>query len=217
MKSSIFKLIKNNIFGFLIGIIITSGISVMAINYAYSSNQVSYNDSDVKSALDDLYNLASNSSNDKSWILSDGEIPKLTSNVVELSWSPNLWAAYHEGIYRDKDAYTPFSQNYGNGATGFISSGYTYYQYKFNSPIAITRCIYTIYGTGGNLSNIKIEASNDNLTFVTLYEKSTDSTPGSLPRYIEFDNNNSYTYYRLSGTLSISSGYYCFGYIQMFL
>ena len=49
---------KNILFGFVLGIIITSGISVMAINM-YSSDKISYNGMDVKSALDDLYNETS--------------------------------------------------------------------------------------------------------------------------------------------------------------
>lgn len=55
------KIIKNNIFGFIIGIIITSSVSVIAATL-YLSNQVSYTPTDttwnvdnVKDALDELH------------------------------------------------------------------------------------------------------------------------------------------------------------------
>ena len=56
---------KNTLFGIIIGIFITSGISVLAVNYIYNSEQVSYvkNDStetDIKTALDELYDKATN-------------------------------------------------------------------------------------------------------------------------------------------------------------
>lgn len=50
---------KNTIFGFIIGIIVSSVIGVSA-SYLYDSNQVSYGESDVKSALDDLYDKTKN-------------------------------------------------------------------------------------------------------------------------------------------------------------
>lgn len=54
---------KNMFFGILIGIVITSGISVYAVNIIYTSNQISYTGSkpeinNVQLALDDLYNIA---------------------------------------------------------------------------------------------------------------------------------------------------------------
>lgn len=57
---------KNTIFGFLIGIIITGSISVLATNYLYQSEDVSYNGTqpNVKAALDELFIM----SNEKSSI-----------------------------------------------------------------------------------------------------------------------------------------------------
>lgn len=59
------RIIKNNIFGFILGIIIMSGIGVLAINYLYNSTDVLYEKSDktqvsVKESLDELYNLQKN-------------------------------------------------------------------------------------------------------------------------------------------------------------
>lgn len=59
MKKTI-KLIKNNILGFIIGAVIFTGVGVSAATYLYSSNQISYSNSnssvtDVKGAIDELY------------------------------------------------------------------------------------------------------------------------------------------------------------------
>ena len=55
------KIIKNNIFGFILGGIIFGFIGVGAAGYMYYSEQVSYKkpdntETDVKTALDELYN-----------------------------------------------------------------------------------------------------------------------------------------------------------------
>ena len=62
------KILNNNtLFGLIIGIIIMSGIGVLAIDYLYNANQVSYKKADntevdVKTALDELYEKTSKSS-----------------------------------------------------------------------------------------------------------------------------------------------------------
>lgn len=56
MNSSVLKIIKNNIFGIIIGGILFGTIGVAATTYLYSSNQVSYKDSNVDEALNELYN-----------------------------------------------------------------------------------------------------------------------------------------------------------------
>ena len=58
------KIIKNNIFGFIIGGVLFSTVGVSATIYLYYSDQVSYNNenttaTDVKAALDNLYELTS--------------------------------------------------------------------------------------------------------------------------------------------------------------
>ena len=60
------KILNNNtLFGLIIGIIIMSGIGVLAIDYLYNANQVSYKKADntevdVKTALDELYDKTKN-------------------------------------------------------------------------------------------------------------------------------------------------------------
>lgn len=53
------KIIKNNIFGFIIGGLIFGVIGVGAATL-YNASQVSYNDGNVKDALDELYRNTSN-------------------------------------------------------------------------------------------------------------------------------------------------------------
>lgn len=66
MKKFINILKHNTLFGIIIGAIIMGGVNVMAIDYLYNANQVSYTPSDdtseikdVKSALDELYSQSS--------------------------------------------------------------------------------------------------------------------------------------------------------------
>lgn len=63
MKKKILKLLKNNIFCFIIGGIMLGTVGVGATTYLFQSNQVSYtkegsNVTDVKGALDELYSLS---------------------------------------------------------------------------------------------------------------------------------------------------------------
>lgn len=54
------KLFKNNIFGFIIGGLIFGVIGVGATTL-YNATQISYNDSNVKTALDELYDMNNSS------------------------------------------------------------------------------------------------------------------------------------------------------------
>lgn len=66
MKNKILKIIKNNIFGFVLGAFLFGFIGASAANYLYNSNQISYNNesstvTDVKGAIDEIYNKIDNS------------------------------------------------------------------------------------------------------------------------------------------------------------
>lgn len=69
MEKIINKLKHNTLFGILIGILLSGAIGVSAATYLYSSNQISYSNSnssatDVKTALDELYETTINSKQD---------------------------------------------------------------------------------------------------------------------------------------------------------
>ena len=55
MKKTLMKLRNNTLLGIIIGGIIFGTIGVGAATYLYSSDQISYGTSDVKSALNELY------------------------------------------------------------------------------------------------------------------------------------------------------------------
>ena len=55
MKKILIQLRHNTLFGIIIGGIIFGAIGVSAVTYLYKSDQVSYGNSDVKSALNELY------------------------------------------------------------------------------------------------------------------------------------------------------------------
>lgn len=48
---------KKILFGFLLGIIVTCGISVYAVDHLYISSNVSYKETNVESSLNDLYQI----------------------------------------------------------------------------------------------------------------------------------------------------------------
>ena len=65
MKGKIKKILKNRIFLFVLGILISGSVSVFAVTY-FPSNQVTYDNktsglksSDVQGAIDELYNTCS--------------------------------------------------------------------------------------------------------------------------------------------------------------
>ena len=65
MNSNIFKIIKNNIFGIIIGGILLGTIGVAAATYLYDSSQISFSNentsaTNVKSAIDELYSIIPN-------------------------------------------------------------------------------------------------------------------------------------------------------------
>lgn len=109
---------KNILFGFVLGIILTSGISVIAINM-YGADQISYNDSNVKSALDYLYDAAANSTGAVSTIAKDVNGNNATINYYGARVSSvTKQFSMPKGKYL-LNIYSTFTQSYyGGDSTG---------------------------------------------------------------------------------------------------
>ena len=100
------RIIKNNIFGFILGIIIMSGIGVLAINYLYNSTDVLYEKSDktqvsVKESLDDLYSIINKPTKYSEYIMiygfynANGYMRAASQNYDSNGNSPsNIWVTY---------------------------------------------------------------------------------------------------------------------------
>ena len=73
------RIIKNNIFGFILGGIIFGFIGVGAAEYIYSSEKISYGDSDVKNALDELYDYSNSHKTQKLGTISGNESLNVSS------------------------------------------------------------------------------------------------------------------------------------------
>ncbi len=78
------KIIKNNIFGFILGAIIFGCLGVVAAT-AINARDIAYKDSNVEEALDDLYDKANNSNDYTSGILI---LNSTTSNSINLNFKP---------------------------------------------------------------------------------------------------------------------------------
>lgn len=85
---------KNTLFGIIIGIVIMGGISVLALNYLYKSEDVLYKKSDntdvsVKTALEELYGKIDSSGNNVALLFTTSpvDMKKYTDRWAELTIS----------------------------------------------------------------------------------------------------------------------------------
>ena len=109
---------KKIIFGFIIGVLITSGISIGAISM-YSANQVSYKKADnteidVKTALDELY-IFDNSGDATADDIASGKTALVKGKLVTGTYSPLQLAtgvAAASVKYKNKATVTLASGNY---------------------------------------------------------------------------------------------------------
>lgn len=176
MKKLIDKIEHNTLFGIVIGIIITSGIGVLALDYVYNSEQVSYvkkdsTELDVKSALDELYNLSDN-----------------TFEPTLLWTNPNISTAFAaQTVNLDLSNYKAIYVVATNGINTL---------FKLN--VSDTSLIYSSYGnlgwgvvTGeGHMYNRNVTATSTGVTFTNcrLYNINTrnfeDFNLFAIPQYI---------------------------------
>ena len=119
-------------------------------------------------------------------------IPTMTSN------SAPSGVASQNSTYENYDAYMAFDGNDNTQSCTIGGGGIQYIQYKFDNPVLAKKC-KCIFSNAmpSSIKSFEISASNDGSNFDTLYSASGVSLENNL----SFDNNN-YTYYRFSASLS---------------
>ena len=102
MKEKIKKVLKNRLFLFALGILISGSVSVLAVTY-FPSNQVTYNNgtsglksTDVQGAIDELYNTCSNVGN-----FSVNVLGKKMEINISCDGSGGQYLLCSNGLYQD--------------------------------------------------------------------------------------------------------------------
>lgn len=141
------------------------------------------------------------------WASSDGEIPVMTSDTT-----PNDKGVCIGTTESDPPAtswYKAFDNNVSTSASVNALNGIYYIGYKFETPVVINMFEYMAVNGGGSYLlafTYKIEGSNDESTWTSLYEGSftqaEHQATQTTPYIATFNNTIAYKCYRLSSTNS---------------
>lgn len=180
------KILNSRVFAFILGGIFFSGLTVYA--YTISSSDVSYEPEDntwdatnVKVALDDLYEIANKNASDYSAQWFPEGIPLLppldASNyqdyiTVESYSSANL----HNG----NEIWAPFSNRNIYTYYGVAESG-TDYIVKINNPVYADKLICQAGGWTGGYSNYKVYYLDSDDHWNQIYSSGNISTYPAVP------------------------------------
>lgn len=118
------------------------------------------------------------------------KVPTMTSDTTPSG------VCYANSIYENRADYAAWKAFDGSDSTRWTSVYNTtnvFVSYKFTAPINVRKA--TIKPSGAYLTDFKLQASNDNSTWVDLYS-GTYSDGGAAHDY-NFINNNDYLWYRL--------------------
>lgn len=138
---------KNTIFGLIVGMIIMSGVGVLAIDYLYNANQVSYGDSNVQSVIDDLYNQIDSKLNNSEVTRGETFSVNRSTYTEPYVWDKeNVAFVVIYSVYGIK--YNDTISNY-NGGPYIINSWDSTYHYSIN-VVTNPKVGDKFYCTGGN-------------------------------------------------------------------
>ena len=137
------KIIKNNLLGFILGIVLTSGIAVCASEIFASS--IKYKDTNVESAIDELYtisstykNLSSNTTVDSSNLLSGVTAYNSNGQLITGNLSANCISGYvHHSPNTQIDINLGFTPSSFFGSYYFQEKNMLMIQIKIGLPLII--------------------------------------------------------------------------------
>lgn len=128
-----------------------------------------------------------------------GNVPVMSANTA-----PHGEVIY-SSTYSTNYPFHAFDRDYNSSGHEWISNGSTnqYVGYKFTNPVCVKRAffdrMYLAGEAGTRVKNYKIQASNDNSTWVDLYVGLEENNTPNMHsfKYVDIDNDSYYLYYRM--------------------
>lgn len=201
---------------FILGLI-SSGIIAYA-GATFLAKDISYKNTNVEEALNDLYDKSNNSFSTEETVIGtdengkpiyrvltsseniDGglliEIPTLTGSSDKISYSSQHSPNYAWHLF-DSNSEIEWSAS---------SNGNAWVAYDFVTPFIANEWEFTnlLYNGAPKCNTVKLEASNDNSTWVTLDTRTygTDFFANEDLNVYKINNTTAYRYYRIYGVFA---------------